>query len=150
MEKKVTAEELEYLQHFLYNFLAMCEVVGNLAPDAEEEAKAFANKLEAFYGEKNGATAEVKLFQLRNLIAGKVTLEIKHRVPEKLVNADLALIPEGTYCYDEKHVCPYRKRLYYTDPLNSLVECGYLGVIIKDDPCFGDEVKICCVKDNIE
>ena len=87
---------------------------------------------------------------MRNLIDGKVTLEIKHIAPEKPIAADLMLIPEGTYCYDEKHVCPYRKRLYYTDPLNSLVECRYLGTIIKDDPCFGDEVKICGVKDGIE
>ena len=57
MEEKATLEELEYLQHFLYNFIAMCEVVGNLAPDAEEEAKAFVDKLENFYKEKNGATA---------------------------------------------------------------------------------------------
>lgn len=150
MDEKATAEEIEYLQHFLYNFLAMCEVVGNLAPDAKEEAKAFVDKIEAFYGEKNGATKEVKLYQLRNLIAGKVALEIKHRAPEKLVNADIALIPEGTYCYDEQHVCPYRKRLYYTDPLNSLVECKYMGIIVKDDPCFGDEVKICGVKDDLK
>jgi hypothetical protein len=124
--------------------------VGNLAPGAEEEAKAFVNKLEAFYRGKNGEKEEVNLYQLRNLIAGKVTLKIKYRAPEKLIAANITSIPEGTYCYDEKHVCPYRKRLYYTDPLNSLVECQYLGVIIKDDPCFGDEVKICGVKDDLE
>lgn len=146
MDEKVTAEEIGYFQHFLYNLINMCEVVGNLAPDAKEEAKAFIDKLEAFYGE----TKKVNLYQLRNLIEGGVALEIKHRAPEKLIAADITPIPEGTYCYDEKHVCPYRKRLYYADPLNSLVECKYLGVIVQNDPCFGDEVKICDVKDDLK
>jgi hypothetical protein len=150
MDEKMTVEELEYFKHFLYNFIDMCEVVGNLSSDLKEEAKAFVDKLEAFYKEKNGETKKVNLYQLRNLIEGKVALEIKHREPERIIEADITLIPEGMYCYDEKHVCPYRKRLYYTDPLNSLIECKYLGVIIEDDPCFGDEVKICEVRDGIE
>lgn len=150
MEEKATPEELEYLQHFLYNLIDICEVVGNLAPEAEEEAKAFVNKLENFYKDKAEAGAEIKPYQLRNLIAGKVALEIKHRAPEKLIAADITQIPEGMYCYDEIHVCPYRKRLYYTNPLNSLIECKYLGVIVQNDSCFGDEVKICSVKDGME
>lgn len=150
MDEKAATEEIEYLRNFLYNLIDTCEVVGNLAPNAKEEAEAFISKLEELYWEKSGATKKVNLYQLRNLIEGKVALEIKHRDPEKLINVNIALIPEGTYCYDAKHVCPYRKRLYYTDPLNSLVECKYLGIIVKDDPCFGDEVKICGVKDGIE
>lgn len=150
MDEPISKEEIEYLQNFLYNFWDLCVVVKNLSPDIKNEADAFINKLDEFFESESSETKKINIKVLKNLMDGDVSIEIKHREPEKAIEPDISLIPSGAYCYDEEHTCPFRKALYYTDPLNSLIECKYLGEILKDDPCFGDEVKICGIKDEIE